>query len=139
MHPQHPLLEPALSAKAPLKWADSTEGLPATEGLTAPRACLPLRACRPGKFCAGQTSHQPNDAIAILATDGPAGCFPTYGKARSVLMDLWFEAHQMIAEDRKGASLSPIEARNNRVANPAPTNIGCPYASWSGANKCTYW
>ena len=39
----------------------------------------------------------------------------------------------------KGEALLPVEARNNRVANPVPRNIGCPYASWSGANKCTYW
>ena len=54
-------------------------------------------------------------------------------------MDLWFEAQQRIAEAAAGHLFSPLEARNNRVANPVPRNIGCPYASWSGANKCTYW
>ena len=39
----------------------------------------------------------------------------------------------------KGESLLAVEAWKNRVANPVPRNIGCPYASWSGANKCTYW
>jgi hypothetical protein len=57
-------------------------------------------------------------------------------------MDLWFEAHADVAAAAAGkatADLLPIELRDNRVDNPVPRNIGCPYASWSGANKCTYW
>jgi hypothetical protein len=60
-------------------------------------------------------------------------------QARSTLMSLWFEANQMIAATAKGSSLNAKESRDNRVAHPVPTNIGCPYASWSGSNKCTYW
>ncbi len=78
-------------------------------------------------------------ALALLAADGPGGCFPTLGKARATLMDLWFEAHAVDAAAVAGRPLLPIELRDNRIANPVPRNIGCPYASWSGANKCTYW
>jgi hypothetical protein len=81
----------------------------------------------------------PEGALAILGADGKAGCFPTFGKVRSVLMDLWFEAQQQIKEAQVGHSLLPVEARDNRIDFPVPRNIGCPYASWSGANKCTYW
>ena len=89
-------------------------------------------------------STGPENAIAVLSADGPSGCFPTMGKARATLMDLWFEAHGAIAVRdgtyrEPGEALLPVEGRNNRVANPVPRNVGCPYASWSGANKCTYW
>ena len=89
-------------------------------------------------------STGPENAIAVLSAEGPPGCFPTMGKARATLMDLWFEAHGAIAVRdgtyrEPGEALLPVEGRNNRVANPVPRNVGCPYASWSGANKCTYW
>lgn len=86
-----------------------------------------------------ESPAKPEDALAVLGASGPAGCFPTFGRARSVLMDLWFEANQMIEETTLGRPLLPIEARDNRVSIPVPRNIGCPYASWSGANKCQYW
>mmetsp|Transcript_14231 Transcript_14231/g.16936 ORF Transcript_14231/g.16936 Transcript_14231/m.16936 type:complete len:171 (-) Transcript_14231:226-738(-) len=81
----------------------------------------------------------PSKAIDLLTDSGPAGCFPTLGKARSSLMSLWFEAQQDIEEAELGRTLFPIEGRDNRIANPVPRNVGCPYASWSGANLCTYW
>lgn len=56
-----------------------------------------------------------------------------------MVMDLWFEAHALLAVDAAGRALLPLELRDNRIANPVPRNIGCPYASWSGANKCVYW
>ena len=86
-----------------------------------------------------ESPAKPQDALAVLGASGPAGCFPTFGRARSVLMDLWFEANQVIEETTLGRPLLPIEARDNRVSIPAPRNIGCTYASWSGANKCQYW
>jgi hypothetical protein len=85
------------------------------------------------------TPADPAAALAILSAPGAAGCFPTFGRTRSVLMDLWFEANQALAEAIQGRPLLPVEARDNRVNVPAPRNIGCPYASWSGANKCQYW
>ena len=38
----------------------------------------------------------PEHALALLGAAGPAGCFPTMGKNRVTLMDLWFEAHQVL-------------------------------------------
>jgi hypothetical protein len=37
----------------------------------------------------------PESALAVLGAEGPAGCFPTMGKTRAALMDLWFQAHQV--------------------------------------------
>ena len=65
-------------------------------------------------------------------------CFPTYAKARSDLMDMWNEAQEGIAAQKKGhdEKLTNVEKHRARVDNPVPENIGCQYAS----EYCnTYW
>jgi len=103
--------------------------LPTLDTVLLSRALLALRL----------DPQDPDAALAILGAEGPAGCFPTFGKVRRNLMSLWFEAKEALAAAAKGSALLPVEARNIRIANPVPRNIGCPYADWSGANQCTYW
>lgn len=66
-------------------------------------------------------------AASILGKE----CFPTYGSARSDLMDMWNTAQVGIAQQKKGhdAELTNVEKHQARVRNPVPENIGCKYAS----------
>ncbi len=67
------------------------------------------------------------DALSVLGKN----CFPTYAKARDDLMNMWNEATEGFALQKKGGegSLNALERHRARVANPVPENIGCQYAS----------
>ena len=79
-------------------------------------------------------------AVAILTADGAAGCFPTLASERAQLMNLWNAAMVIKAEQANGGrALTDFEARNVRVNNPVPRNIGCPYGGGEGYPDCVYW
>merc|ERR1712096_455507 len=68
----------------------------------------------------------PDAATAILG----ANCFPTYGSMRSELMALWATAKELQESQARGVdSLSILERKRVRQANPVPANIGCAYGS----------
>lgn len=64
-------------------------------------------------------------ALASLA----AGCFPTLGRGRDVLISLWAASVVGEAAAAKGRPLTTVEAHRVRRARPVPRNIGCPYAT----------
>jgi hypothetical protein len=68
-----------------------------------------------------------------------AHCFPTYGRARSDLIDMWNQGVEMEKAEELGVSydqLSKVDAHRARVDKMPPRNIGCPYADlWC----MTYW
>lgn len=79
-------------------------------------------------------------ALAVLTADGAAGCFPTLASARVTLMDIWHAATALRAvQANGGVPLTNFEARNVRVQNPVPRNIGCPYGGGDGYPDCAYW
>ena len=82
-------------------------------------------------YVALRVDADPQAAADLIAARDVTGCFPTLGKARSVIIDLWEEAQVALAEAAKGAKLTPLEGRDARVGNPVPRNIGAPYAAWS--------
>lgn len=65
----------------------------------------------------------PNAAIALLSSQ----CFPTYGSDRTLLIDLWFQAHYDLARAQLGRPLTLLDMHRVRVTHPVPPNIGVPY------------
>lgn len=68
---------------------------------------------------------QCNETIALLRSQ----CFPTLGRGRDVLVDLWRACVVQLSAESAGRKLTPVEERRARKAAPVPSNIGCPYAT----------
>jgi hypothetical protein len=66
--------------------------------------------------------------LAALRTLG-AECFPTFGRGRDALLQLWKSAVVGKAAVAEGRVLTPVEAHRARKAMPVPRNLGCPYAT----------
>ncbi|KOO32187.1 tetratricopeptide repeat family protein [Chrysochromulina tobinii] len=66
--------------------------------------------------------------LAALSTLG-AECFPTFGRGRDALLQLWKSAVVGKAAVAEGRVLTPVEAHRARKAMPVPRNLGCPYAT----------
>lgn len=60
-----------------------------------------------------------------------SNCYPTYGRARSDLIDMWNEAvEREFANELKidYSELTKVQSHQARVNKMPPRNIGCPYA-----------
>jgi hypothetical protein len=64
-------------------------------------------------------------ALDILSSE----CFPTYGRARSELIDYWNNAQLLKKQEELKRDLTRGEQRDLRMTAMPPRNIGCPYAS----------
>eukprot|EP01065_Artemidia_motanka_P027606 TRINITY_DN327_c0_g1_i1.p1 TRINITY_DN327_c0_g1~~TRINITY_DN327_c0_g1_i1.p1 ORF type:complete len:748 (+),score=87.00 TRINITY_DN327_c0_g1_i1:87-2330(+) len=71
-------------------------------------------------------------AIETLSTS----CFPTFGRARDQLGNLWYAAQLGKAESAAQRKLTPVESHKLRKQWPIPQNIGCAYATLFCEN---YW
>lgn len=73
-----------------------------------------------------------NAALSALGSE----CFPTIASERPALQRMWYTAIEQREAAKLGRPLTAIEARNARMANFSPRNIGCQY----GGQYCReYW